>query len=325
MYLEIKTRIMSLKKILKFSTASLFLFSLLVLAPNDASAQYKRNKSSITGSKFRANKRTKKRVPKNYLNSIKVLTTAGAGSYYGDLCDSKECFKFRPSFGAGLQYRYSEHFAFRGGLFYQKLYGTDTGGSNSGRNLHFRSGNVEMKFDATYDIFPYNKMYRRRHVISPYVFAGIGLLYYNPKAEYNGEWHALRPLNTEGAEYSYITLTIPYGLGARIKVNPSIDVMGEVGYRQIFTDYLDDVSNTYNDANYSLSNSDIGYILTDRRGEVNSSSYLNGGKRGSTDGNDGYISYSIGIEYTIGVPHQRNSINSHKSRMRVNKSIKKRR
>ncbi len=317
---------MSLNKIFKFSSASLLLLGLLAIVPYNSSAQYKRNKSSITGSKFRTNRKNKKKVPKNYLNSIKLLTSTGLGSYYGDLCDSKECFKFRPAFGAGLQYRYNEHFAFRGGLFYQKIAGTDVGSTNETRNLHFRSGNVEMKMDATYDIFPYNKMFRRRHVFSPYVFAGLGLLYYNPKAEYNGEWHALRPLNTEGAEYSYVTLTIPYGLGLRIKATPTIDLMGEIGYRQIFSDYLDDVSNTYNEANYSLSEDDIGNILTDRREEYNPTLNKFGGKRGSTSANDGYINYSIGIEYTIGVTHQRNSIKSrNKSRMRVTKSVKKRR
>ena len=53
-----------------------------------------------------------------------------------------------------------------------------------------------------------------------YLFTGLGMLAYSPRAKYNDEWVRLRPLNTEGQgdvidNYSPVTLTIPFGFGCR--------------------------------------------------------------------------------------------------------------
>jgi hypothetical protein len=76
-----------------------------------------------------------------------------------------------------------------------------------------------------------------------------------------GEWVDLQPLGTEGQyadlpdgaankgikPYKRIQLGIPFGIGARFRVNHVVDVSGEIGFRYTFTDYLDDVSQSYVD------------------------------------------------------------------------------
>jgi hypothetical protein len=70
-----------------------------------------------------------------------------------------------------------------------------------------------------------------------------------------GEWVALRPLGTEGQfsefydikPYSNFQVSIPLGLGIRTRIDKRWDFEFEVGYRYLFTDYLDDVSEHFVD------------------------------------------------------------------------------
>ena len=309
----------------RFSVISFLIIFFLTGISNQAQAQYKRNKSSITGSKFRGNKNCKRRLPKNYLNSVKGLAGLSANTYFGDLCDGKDCQKFKPGLTLGAQYRYNEHFTFRSTLSWRRLGASDENGNNASRNLHFRSDNFELALTATYDPFAYNKMFMRRHVFSPYGFLGIGILQFNPTAKYDGKWHSLRPIQTEGVRYGAVTMVIPYGFGARIKVNPKLDLSFELGYRWTFTYYLDDVSDKYDSDKYKLPADDPERILTDRRKEYDNAFNTQGGKRGDSSANDGYIVYGFQLEYTLKVTQQHNSLNSRSSKMRVIKSVKKRR
>ena len=71
--------------------------------------------------------------------------------------------------------------------------------------------------------------------------------------------------------YSPIAMVIPYGAGAKFKINPSLNIGVEAGIRWVFSDYLDDASGKY-DPSISKENgdSDIRVALADRREE-----YLN--------------------------------------------------
>ena len=134
------------------------------------------------------------------------------------------------------------------------------------RNLHFRSIVVEMsqrielillaneKFGARYRI-PGQKGFKN-HNEQFYVFTGIGVSYFNPKAKYNGSWTALRPLRTEGqgladgpSEYLPVTATVPFGFGFKVGINRMWRVAIEASYIKTFSDYIDDVSGVYYDPN----------------------------------------------------------------------------
>lgn len=314
----------------KIQYAFLFSISTLLLVgfSQQSNAQYKKNKSSITGSKFKMKKRKpgggSRRMPQNYLNSIKGMAGINGASYYGDLCDGPECMTIRPSLTLGANYRWNQHLTFRGSLSWFRLKGDDANTKNELRNLHFRSDNFEFKLDATYDILPYAKLYRRRKEFIPYVFGGIAFFTYNPKAQLDGKWHSLRKYKTEGNDYGSVGFALPYGIGTRIKVNPTINVNIEIGYRWAFTDYIDDVSNAYNSENLAKPLNSVERRLTDRINEgtteYGTRKYA---KRGNSSKNDGYFIFGASIDYTLKVMKQHYNIRKNSSRMRIKRSIKR--
>ena len=148
------------------------------------------------------------------------------------------------------------------------------------RNLHFRNDIKELSFDIVIDFFNHHRTFATRRKVSPYMFIGVAVFHHNPKAkvpdmdalhydmfdpqpiQHNdpryagvspGEWIALKPLGTEGQylpgydvkPYSNWQFAIPGGIGARIRVSRLYDINLEVGVRQSFTDYIDDVSNDF--------------------------------------------------------------------------------
>ena len=281
-------------------------------------------RSAVTGSKFKVNNKKKKRKPLNYINHIDLIGNIGNAAYLGDLCNGMECVSFSATAGLGIQYRYNESLMFRAEANYIRLKGSDEGGQyEQARGLSFRSDNVEFVGTVIYDIFEYNKMYRRRHLVSPYLQVGLGLLYYNPKALYDGKYYDLRALQTEGVKYNSITAVIPYGLGVRFKINPHINVSTEMNWRFAFSDYLDDVSDRYDESKSDLNDDEIAKILSDRRENYLEHETPHSGIRGSTGASDYYFIFNVKLAYTIKVTKQRYNINSNVSRFRIIKSIKK--
>ncbi|MFN4234117.1 MAG: DUF6089 family protein [Bacteroidia bacterium] len=172
----------------------------------------------------------------------------------------------RPTLTAGYRYNVSAYSKVRGSLFLGTLKGDDNltiEPFRNNRNLHFRSRIVELS--ALYEYYFNQEQSGHRYNIKGakgmrakgltyYAFGGVGLIYFNPKAQYNGNWIALQPLGTEGQglpgggrKYSRVTVVIPYGLGIRYAVNRDWKIGLEVGMRKTFTDYLDDVSGNYYD------------------------------------------------------------------------------
>ena len=134
-----------------------------------------------------------------------------------------------------------------------------------------------------------------------YGFAGIGLLYFNPKAtDQLGNSVALQPLKTEGVSYSLVTTVLPYGLGVRFKVTPMFNLAIEAGFRKTFTDYLDDVSTTYPGA-AALANSpdpQQSIYFSDRRVDPALNGTV-GGIRGNPNSLDSYMLLNAKVEYYL--------------------------
>tara|TARA_B110000902_G_scaffold258779_1_gene329073 strand:- start:579 stop:1172 length:594 start_codon:yes stop_codon:yes gene_type:complete len=150
------------------------------------------------------------------------------------------------------------------------------------RGLHFKSPIYELSGQVEFNFLPFqpeNPLY----TWTPYVYTGISIFHFNPKAENkNGEWVDLQELGTEGQgttlfpdrkKYSLVQYAIAMGGGVKIAVNPSFNIVLEYGIRKTFTDYLDDVSTTYpgdlldmtNEANFMSDPSET-YQLGEQRG-----------------------------------------------------------
>ena len=159
-----------------------------------------------------------KGVSKNEL--ISIYGTIGYATYYGDLCDGMECFTFRPQIGIATLLRTNylgKRLSLRADVRFFRL--------SSGkedvyeyRNLDFRSSNFEFLALGQFELFPYEKLMRRRPKINPYLYAGVGAMTYNPYgSKSDGTWTQLRPLQTEHQSYGSIAFVYTAGLGLKFK------------------------------------------------------------------------------------------------------------
>ncbi|WP_316787238.1 DUF6089 family protein [Pedobacter frigiditerrae] len=239
---------------------------------------------------------------------VEVGINAGGASYLGDLNQYNPVkisgiaagafakLNFDPHFGLGLHYNYG------------KVKATDSHSSNAqfrDRNLSFYTPLNELSLLLDFNLFDlYSYGPKRR--FTPYIFAGIGAVIFQPKTEYKDEEYLLRLYNTEGQSESYksCTITIPYGVGARYKLKNNWTVFSQIGYRSPLTDYIDDVSSVYPKVNAwtgtSSANPSISKALSDRSGEQ-TGVYLGnpGTQRGDFRKRDNYMFVGIGISYTF--------------------------
>lgn len=232
--------------------------------------------------------------------SLILVGGLGTSTYFGELANPGDYWDSKPTINVGLQYYVTNRISIRSELTWFQLRGDDAKADDSGRknrNLSFYSNNLEFNAVGTLQLSPIGQRFYQRSKLNFYGFAGIGLLYFNPKTEYQGEKVALQPLQTEGNNYSRVVPVIPYGLGARIMLNPFLNISIEGGYRKVFTDYLDDVSTVHKDP---LSFSDpIAAALADRRPEIGLPTAAPGAKRGNPDADDGYMLLTAKIEYYL--------------------------
>jgi hypothetical protein len=234
-----------------------------------------------------------------------IILTGGLGTstYLGDLANRTAIPNVDPNVNIGLQYYFSNRISARAEVNWFTIAGDDksaTGGGRNYRNLSFQSSCFELSAVGMVNLFAHGDRYYRRPGFNVYGFAGVGVLFFNPKATYKGTSIELQPLKTEGVSYSLTTLTIPYGLGFRLKVTPQFNISLEAGWRKTFTDYIDDVSTVYLD-NASFPANSNAQALADRRPELPDPYPLNkaGDKRGDPTNNDGYILLNAKIEYYL--------------------------
>ncbi len=209
-------------------------------------------------------------------NRMYATAHLGATNFLGDLGGSSDIGSFglkdvdiqstRAAIGGGFSYRIYERLNVKSNLYFGLIGGDDswTGQINRNvRNLHFRSILVELSAQAEVYLTLQNtgKNWGRRRTnrmpVTSYLFAGVGGVYFNPKAKYtDGKWYELQPLHTEGQglvdtrkAYSRIALAIPFGIGLKYDINRKFSLGFEYGIRWTNTDYMDDVSTTYFDPN----------------------------------------------------------------------------
>lgn len=250
--------------------------------------------------------------------SIIAVGGIGTSTYFGELANPGDYIDAKPTVNVGLQYYLNNRFALRGEITWYQLKGSDSQADDNSRlrrNLSFVSNNFELNATGIVNFFPQGQRFYQRPGFNLYGFAGLGVTYFNPKAEYQGEKVALQPLELEGKKYSRITPVIPVGLGLRLKAGPFFNIAFEGGYRTLFTDYLDDVSSQHVDpASFS---DPIAAALADRRPELGLPAAPAGTQRGNPDNNDGYFLFTVKIEYYL--PDDFFGINNGQKKLNRNK------
>ena len=251
------------------------------------------------GAKHSGHKQTLKSKKLNAINFIKVTGGLGMSTYYGDICDGWDCYQFRHSFSLGIYYRYNQRFCFKLDGFWTRLSNDDRIYKNE-RNLGFRTDVFELAGSVMYDIFPFQHKFEQRRTVEPYVHAGIGLAYFNPKGKLDGKWHNLHELQTEGVNYSRATPVIPFGIGLRTRLRHDLNLSLEFTYRKTFTDYLDDVSGKYyKNPNDIKAFPDGPNSTAAQLADKTDFGYYPERVRGNPNKKDGYFTFNFRLEYMI--------------------------
>lgn len=246
------------------------------------------------------------------------LGLAGGGmNYIGDL-NGQSMFG-KVNLAGGLTARYN--FDTRWSLALCGTYGHIEGGNPdiiARRNLSFRSYIVEGCIRAEFNFFPYGVDNRTQKAFTPFIFCGLGLFGFNPKALYadtiTGEptWYDLQPLATEGQgtqaypdrqRYKLLDVYMPFGIGLRWRLSPAVHLSAEYGWRKTWNDYLDDVSTTYVGTDVLMAEDGGGAMavrLADRSSEVQPG-YVNavGIKRGDDSLPDWYAYFNISLTFSM--------------------------
>lgn len=233
---------------------------------------------------------------------------AGTSNYQGDLQDKR--FTFNQSHlagGIGLSYDITDHFSLSTNFMLGKVSADDKYGKNRTRNLNFFSGITEGNLEVQYFITPL-----LQHSLTPYLFTGIAVYHFNPYTfDTVGKKYYLNPLSTEGEgfvpgvkNYNLTQMAIPIGAGVKLSLSDKINVGLEVGFRKLFTDYLDDVSTTYVDENLLLANRGGTAVELAYRGDELKNGVLTypaaGTKRGSPKAKDMYYFTGLTLSFRLG-------------------------
>lgn len=204
------------------------------------------------------------------------VTAIGATQFLGDLGGRNQigsdyfldmdAASTRYIVNLGFRYKISQYVSAKTGFSFGEIAGDDKFTQEpfrNNRNLHFRSPVVEWatQIEVSWMRESTGSRYKIRRVrgrgrkgsqVYVYGFAGVALLYMNPMAKFDGKWHSLRKLHTEGQgfvpsrkEYSNWQFTIPFGVGMKYTIDKKSSIGLEYGLRKTFTDYMDDVSTSY--------------------------------------------------------------------------------
>jgi hypothetical protein len=229
----------------------------------------------------------------------------GLVGYQGDLKAKSISLSGAKLMGSiGGRYDLSEHITARSYITYGKLAADDKKGTATMkyRNLNFTTKLLDWELTAQYNLFSLNNRWW-----TPYAFAGVGLFHFNPYTkDAAGAKTFLKPLSTEGqgfapgvSEYKLTQFTIPFGLGFDYSLDEDMRVGLEFGYRKLFTDYVDDVSDTYVDeAALRSARGQTAVDLAWRGDEIHGGPYPGANStRGNPKDKDGY--YYVALTFTV--------------------------
>ena len=228
---------------------------------------------------------------------------AGGMYYIGDLNYQK--YWNMPSVGGGILYRYTfnDRWVFKANALYGQV--SQLEDKNTERNLGFKSPIYEVSGHIEFNFLPF---FTNRSVFdfSPYIFCGLGVFSFSPKARIGDEWYNLRDYRTEGQEsveypdrktYSSVQINFPFGIGFKWDITKTICFGLEWGLRKTWTDYIDDVSTTYVNENMLLK--DGGEIAKELADRSSNPYHFEGSRRGDSSKDDWYGVIGTSLTFKI--------------------------
>lgn len=241
----------------------------------------------------------------------------GASNYLGDIGGKEKTrrdfvadmklAKTRWDGGVFVRYKWQPKLSLKLAFDWVRIEGDDKLSSNPGRhyrNFNFKNDLLDLGFTGEFFFYEdpdLGNTYRYRNSFRAYILGGIGGYYSSPKTIYNKQYVKLKDYDIEGVNYKSFGLNIPMGAGFYFTFDKKHRIGFEMNYRKTFTDYLDDISGNYPDANPGAMPDDF-YIRTkelpvEDAGAYNSHTF--GSKRGDKTHKDAYMTVSLSYSYVI--------------------------
>ncbi len=236
----------------------------------------------------------------------------GASNYKGELSEHTFNTDFlHPAFGAFYRHNWDRRWSWKVELNYGKISGDDAYASTAyerDRNLSFESTILELSPQIEFNFFPYETGHPD-FPFTPYLFTGLSIFSFNPKANFGGDLVELQPLGTEGQgingtkKYKRTAIAIPIGGGFKFNIG-RFGVGIEVGARRSYSDYIDDVSTVYPDpALLQATNRTAAVLLSNRSFSSRDTSIIqptfNFKQRGNSSDKDWYLFGGITIYFRL--------------------------
>lgn len=244
----------------------------------------------------------------------------GTAGYLGELNDKLHGFNSW-SFGADAKYYFdridqgSRTWGVRLGYNYSNINGDDSESDNNERNFNFSNNIHEVNLLGEFNFWKFRPT-RRSNSMTPYVFAGLGVQFHNPKADVEslGRTYSLidenvQPKDGFTGKRDKSLLAIPFGGGFKYNLSgrlTPISLALELNYRYVFSDFIDGAAEgKYQDYNLI---SPKPKTITDQSeweklaGPHTSESYanlVNGNFSRGDRGNDLYMTAVFRITYTL--------------------------
>ena len=234
--------------------------------------------------------------PAIFAQNIEVGSFGGGCYYLGDLNPGKHFMGTQLAYGVLVRYNVDGRWAVKLGITRGQVKGNAAKSSFlPERELTFSSPVTDISAVAEFNFLPYFTG-SKRNGISPYIYAGINLFFFDPVA--NGI--SLRSVGTEGQNigykgrkpYSGISFGIPFGLGVKCSLSRRIGIQAYWEMHKTFTDYLDDVSTTYYLDGQAIDPGNTAEILSDP-----TRNHEPGMERGNSKNQDWYAIFGLSLTY----------------------------
>ena len=249
---------------------------------------------------------------------LEVGGSLGLSYYMGDINPHIPFNQSKFGFGAIARYYEGTRWAFRLAYSYLPLAGSDEkSGYRPERGLSFKTNVHDVALTAEFNFFDYFTGSRRSR-ISPYIFGGISMLYFNPKAEDGTELHSIltdvddytvgeddngnEKITCSKYDYSKTVISIPFGVGVKYSVNTRIGTSLEWRWHWTLTDWLDDCHAYYPTYKYGddyAQYADPTGFAAGANGQ-NSNMYI---QRGNQADNDWFGYLNLTITYKFNLPN----------------------
>lgn len=240
-------------------------------------------------------------VTSSHAQYLETGVFIGMANYKGELADRLFPNEYNASYGMTMRYNFTPKFSAKANLLSAYISGSDVNArgnqTKQARNLSFRSDIMELGVQGEYSPLGYDVLDGK--VSTPYVFAGIAGMYFNPQAELNGIWYDLQPLATEGVAYKRFAFAIPMGVGFRFALGRRMNLGLEFGARYTFSDYLDDVSGAYPDVDGMYQINPTAAKLSYRPSDIEPVSNPMGEMRGNPNNKDIYFIGGINLSFNL--------------------------